>query len=74
MNLNLTSISDENTTESTSSIVCRQEELQIRLNKCKECINFYTDEIDQQTKCRESGYNISLMITMKDKECPLGKW
>ena len=54
-------------------INCTPEESQARLEKCKSCVNFYTDE-DEHTKCKGCGCNISMMITFKFKECPLNKW
>lgn len=55
------------------SIVCDLAESNNRLNSCKSCENFYIDT-DQQTKCKGSGCNISMMITFKFKQCPLEKW
>ena len=54
-------------------IYCTQEESRDRHNKCKDCKNFYKDD-DEHTKCMGCGCNISMMITFKFKECPLGNW
>lgn len=54
-------------------ITCSQDESEARLALCKPCENFFMD-IDNQTKCAGCGCNISMMITMKFKECPLEKW
>jgi len=64
------SIIEEN---SLDSVVCDAAESNSRLEKCKPCENFYIDT-DQQTKCKGSGCNISMMITFKFKQCPLEKW
>lgn len=56
------------------SIVCRQQESETRLDNCKNCINFYTDQINEQTRCKISEENISLLVTMAFKQCPIGKW
>lgn len=54
-------------------VVCTFEESDTRLSLCKSCENFFVDH-DQHTKCKGCGCNISMMITMKFKNCPLGKW
>ena len=54
-------------------VTCTEEESQIRLSLCKSCENFHMDA-DQHTKCLGCNCNISMMITFKFKECPLGKW
>ena len=59
--------------ELSSDILCSSEESQLRLSHCKSCENFFIDT-DNHTKCRGSGCNISLMITYRFKQCPVGKW
>lgn len=54
-------------------ITCTSEESEARLAKCKPCENFFIDT-DQQTKCKGCGCNISILITLKFKQCPLEKW
>lgn len=54
-------------------ITCTPEESQSRLSLCKPCENFYIDD-EQHTKCKGCDCNISMMITFKFKECPLGRW
>lgn len=53
--------------------LCSPEESQSRLDLCVPCENFFIDE-DQHTKCQGCGCNISILTTIKDKSCPLGKW
>lgn len=54
-------------------VVCTDEESKARLAECKPCENFFIDS-DRHTKCKGCGCNISMMITMKFKQCPLEKW
>lgn len=56
-----------------NTLVCSQIESTSRLEKCKDCVNFYIDA-DQHTKCNATGCNISMMVTFQFKQCPLEKW
>ena len=54
-------------------IACTAEESESRLAACKPCENFFMD-VDNHTKCKGCGCNISILISLKFKECPLEKW
>jgi len=54
-------------------IECTSAEKTARLELCKSCVNFATDE-DNHTICSGTGCNISLMTTYTFKQCPLEKW
>lgn len=52
-------------------ISCSEEETSQRLSFCKVCEHM---KINQFTECELSGCQISLMTTIKFKECPKGNW
>ena len=54
-------------------VECTPEESALRLDLCKNCVNFVFDE-DNNTICSGTGCNISLMTTYNFKSCPLEKW
>lgn len=58
---------------SDPEIACTTSESESRLALCKPCENFFIDT-DNHTKCQGCGCNISMMITLKFKQCPLEKW
>jgi hypothetical protein len=53
---------------------CTLEELQERLDVCKQCESFIIEETG--TRCAEcaGGCSISLLISHIDQVCPKGKW
>jgi hypothetical protein len=55
------------------NIECTPEETLERVTTCKSCENFFIAE-DSNTKCKETGCNISFMTTFNFKSCPKGNW
>lgn len=52
---------------------CTSEESQSRLSVCKACEKF-TFDANNFTYCLGCGCSINMVITIKSKTCPLGKW
>lgn len=50
------------------------EETLRKVSICASCENFYIDKNDNNTKCKGTGCNISLMTSLNFKECPKGNW
>ena len=59
---------------SEDRVNCTPEESESRVSFCRGCENFYIDETDNNTKCKGTGCNISLMISFLFKSCPKGNW
>lgn len=59
--------------KSDPEIACSTQESESRLSSCKSCENFFID-VDNHTKCKGCSCNISILISLKIKECPLEKW
>jgi len=55
------------------NIECTDIERSARLANCIPCEHFFIAE-DGNTKCKETGCNISFMTTLNYKSCPKGNW
>jgi len=73
MNPTPTDIIDNDIPNTLTSVFCNEDESRSRLSVCNSCENFHIDT-DAQTKCKACGCNISMLISFKDKNCPLEKW